>query len=259
MGYKDILVYLDPTADLQPRLQLAVSMAASHGARLIGVDVSTDAAFEGNYRDRTLGLQEGFDESLRRGGVQGTFVSAAPWQKRGDHHYAHYADLIIASQVRPEFEELIISGIPEEVLLTAGVPLLLLPAGWKSQTVGENVVIAWKSGREATRAVHDAMPILKKAKKVTAFTFAPHAELFGSEQDSLANHLLQHGVVAAPASWPNMGDISAVEALFASLEAQDADLIVAGAYGHSRLLEGLFGGASHDLTRQPALPVLLSH
>jgi hypothetical protein len=259
MAYKDILVFLDPTDNSQPRLQLAASMAASHEARLIGMDVSSDAAFEGHYRDRTLGLQELFDESLRRAGVRGVFLSAAPWSKRRDHHYAHYADLIIASQVNPEWQDLIIPGIPEEVLLTAGVPLMLLPVGWQPQTLGENVVIAWKSGREATRAVHDAMPILKRAKKITVFTFAPHSELFGSEQDSLVNHLLQHGVVAEPVSWPNTGDISAVEALFACLETQEADLIVAGAYGHSRLLEGLFGGASRDLTRQPALAVLMSH
>ena len=59
--------------------------------------------------------------------------------------------------------------------------------------------------------------------------------------------------------WTNTGDLSAIEALFASLDTQDADLIVAGAFGHSRLYEGLFGGVSLDLMRQQSLPVLMSH
>jgi nucleotide-binding universal stress UspA family protein len=259
MSYKDILVYLDPTADSEVRLGLAASMAAAHGARLIGMDVSSDAAFDSDFRDRALGLPDLFEEALRRMGVEGVYFSATPWKKRGDHHYAHYVDLIIASHLESFAQDLVISGIPEEVLVTAGVPVLLLPSGWKQHAVGENIVIAWKSGREAIRAVHDSMPILMRAKKVTAFTFAPHAELFGNEQDSLVNHLLRHGVVAGSSGWPSVGDISAVEALFACLESQEADLIVAGAYGHSRLLEGLFGGASRDLMRQPSLPVLMSH
>jgi nucleotide-binding universal stress UspA family protein len=57
----------------------------------------------------------------------------------------------------------------------------------------------------------------------------------------------------------NTGDISALEALFASLDTQNADLIVAGAFGHSRLFESLFGGVSLDLMRQPSAPILMSH
>jgi nucleotide-binding universal stress UspA family protein len=75
----------------------------------------------------------------------------------------------------------------------------------------------------------------------------------------LLDHLQRHGVVAQISDWTNTGDISALEALFASLDTQDADLIVAGAFGHSRLFESLFGGVSVDLMRQPTVPVLMSH
>ena len=62
---------------------------------------------------------------------------------------------------------------------STGVPVLLLPYGWKRRGAMDNIVIAWKSSREATRAVHDAMPLLARAKKVTAFTFAPESQRLG--------------------------------------------------------------------------------
>jgi len=259
MAYKDILVFLDPTADSEHRFHLAMTMAASHGARLIGLDTCSDAAFTGKWRERAVGMQDQFGEAIKQSGVKGIFLTAERWRKGGEHRFAHYSDLIIASQRESETADLIIPEIPEDVLVTAGVPVLLLPYGWKPHIIGENIVIAWKSNREATRAVHDAMPLLTRAKKVTAFTFAPQTDLFGNEPDSLVNHLHQHGVLAQASSWPDTGDISAVDALFACLDTQDADLIVAGAYGHSRFLEGLFGGVSRDLTLQPSLPVLMSH
>ena len=154
---------------------------------------------------------------------------------------------------------MIVEGIPEDVLLTAGVPVLILPDDWRPRAVGQNIVIAWKSSREATRAVHDAIPLLTRAQKVTVFTFAPDSELSGKEPELLVNHLREHGVSAEASSWPDTGEISPVEALFACLDTQEADLIVAGAYGHARWLEGLIGGVSYDLARQPSLPVLMSH
>jgi nucleotide-binding universal stress UspA family protein len=135
-----------------------------------------------------------------------------------------------------------------------------VPYGWKQRPIGERVLIAWKSSREAARAVHDAMPFLSGAKYVTAFTFAPRPDGIGEEPESLIAHLRRHGVHAEASRWrANGSELTPVDALFASLEAQEADLIVAGAYGHARWVEGLFGGVSHDLVRQPSLPVLLSH
>jgi nucleotide-binding universal stress UspA family protein len=259
MAYKDVLVYLDPTSDTQNRLRLAATIATSHGARLIGMDVCSEAAFESQWRERAIGLRELFDEATKKAGIDGLFLAAPNPNKDSEHRYAHYADLIIASQREVEAEDLLVPGIPEYVLITAGVPVLLLPRGWMGGPVGDNIVIAWKSSREAARAVHDAMPFLARAKKVTAFTFAPQRDLFGTEPEALVNHLRQHGVSAQSSTWPDTGEITAVDALFACLDTQDADLIVAGAFGHSRLLEGLFGGVSHDLTRQPSLPVLMSH
>jgi nucleotide-binding universal stress UspA family protein len=103
------------------------------------------------------------------------------------------------------------------------------------------------------------MPLLVKAKKVTIFTFSARGSALHATSEILADHLLRHGVVAQISNWIDTGELLALEALFASLDTQDADLVVAGAFGHSRLFESLFGGVSLDMMRQPTAPILMSH
>jgi nucleotide-binding universal stress UspA family protein len=137
--------------------------------------------------------------------------------------------------------------------------VLVLPPDWTGEVVGRKIVIAWNGGREALRAVHDAMPFLESAAKVTVFAFSPKLSDLRASAGMMVRHLAAHDVAANVSDWTNTGDLSAVDALFASLDTQDADLIVAGAFGHSRLYEGLFGGVSLDLLGQQSLPVLMSH
>ena len=118
-----------------------------------------------------------------------------------------------------------------------------------------------RRARKALRAVHDVARCRcsKGASKVTLFAFSSRPSALRASAAMLVHHLEAHGVAAQISDWTNTGDLTAVEALFASLDTQDADLIVAGAFGHSRLYEGLFGGVSLDLVRQQTLPVLMSH
>jgi nucleotide-binding universal stress UspA family protein len=259
MAYKDILVYLDATNDNESRLDLAISLAHAHGARLIGADAGTARALEGKWRERATNLQTLFEEAIGRAELAGEFRTL---DHASDHHrYAHYVDLIIATEPEDAARALVHADIPERVLLASGGPMLLLPDGWRSRGrgVGTSIVIAWNASREATRAVHDALPLLRRADKVTIFSFGPDDEQFRKQADLLAGHLLHHDVVAEAAIWTDTGELKPVEALFASLDTADADMIVAGAYGRARWVEGLFGGTSRDLIHQPSLPVLLSH
>ena len=154
--------------------------------------------------------------------------------------------------------ELVAFFVPEEALMKSGAPTLIVPDDWRSGPVGDSVVIAWNASRESTRAVHDAMPILQHARKVVIFSFSRDSVLRESDH-ALAEHLAHHGVNAIISDWINTGEIDAIEALFASLDTQDCDLIVAGGFGHPRVFEDLFGGVSLDLLKQPSLPVLMSH
>ncbi|MDQ0391091.1 universal stress protein [Labrys monachus] len=259
MTFKDILVYLDPTPDGENRLAFAVSMAEQHGARLIGIDASSEDAFDKDWRDRTAAIGDLFREAAERSRIPAEFHTETGARAHGPHRYAHCVDLIIAP--RPEFESrrLVIDAVPKDILLGAGVPVLLLPYGWKPEPVGKNIVLAWNASREATRAMHDAMPLLQQAEVVTVFTFSSGRGSVAEEQRIVVDHLHRHGVPARASSWEDTGQISPIEALYASLDTAEADLIVAGAYGHSPMLEGLLGGASQELIEGLSLPVLMSH
>ena len=259
MAFRDILVFVDPTEDSPARLKLALELASEHGARLIGVEACSEDAFLGQWRERSIGLQGDFEAAVKAAGLRGTYRSLSPSKPAADLHIAHYADLIIAPQPDFEMRALVAAPVPEHVMLMSGVPTIVLPTFWKLRPVGQSIVIAWNASREATRAVHDALPFLVKARQVTIFTVATNAEAARSGSEMLVDHLKQHGVTALTSYWPSIGDATVVDGLFACLDTQDADLIVAGAYGHSRWVESLFGGVSRDLIRQPSMPVLMSH
>ena len=256
MAYKDILVFLDPTAEAIERLHFAASVAKTHGGRLIGVDASTPSA--GKEAESAATISRMFDDVARSAGIDVVYV---PAEKPGEgDSFTHCVDLMIAPAPGSVARDAIRHGVLDRALLESGAPMLILPPDWKPGPVGDNIVIAWNAGREALRAVHDAMPLLKRAKKVTVFAFSSRPSGLRASAQMLVRHLGSHGVTAEHISdWTNTGDLTAVEALFASLDTQDADLIVAGAFGHSRLYEGLFGGVSIDLMRQQSLPVLMSH
>jgi nucleotide-binding universal stress UspA family protein len=248
MRYKDILVFLDASQNTDGRVQLAITLAQRYGARVVGVDVSPPSAYQGEWRGRALAISNDFEAALKISGVKGEYRVAGKTTARWVDFYAYYADLIIATQHDPALSDVVPSAIPDGVLLSAGVPMLILPSEWRPEPVGESVVVAWSASREAARAVHDALPILRKARQVTLFTFG-----------LMADHLRQHDITAEPYRWPDVGDMTPVSALFACLDQHGADLIVAGAYSHSRLREEWFGGASRDLLTQPTMPILMSH
>ena len=259
MAYRDILIYLDASAGAEDRLRCATGLAQTHLARLIGVDASSDQAFLGDSADRAIEIGERFSEAVRAAGIVGHLAGSEDPKDSYFPEYAHCVDLVVAPRPEGEAKKLVRSFLPDQLLLHAGVPVLILPQEWKFGAVGQNIVIAWNASREATRAVHDAMPLLRKAGKVTIFSFSAARSGLKASADQLAEHLLRHEVTAQISDWTNTGDLSAIEALFADLDTQDADLIVAGAFGHSRAFEALFGGVTHDLLQQPSLPVLMSH
>jgi len=258
MAYKDILVYVDPSADAAARMRLAADLAKAHGARLIGVDASDESALVGAWGDRALQIRPAFEAATAEAGVPSQYIGTDADPPLGGDLF-HCVDLIVAPRPEGDARKLVREEVPDKVLLAAGAPVLILPQGWSYGPVGANVVVAWNASREAARAVHDAMPLLEKAKVVTIFSFSHRGHGLRGASQRLADHLRRHGVESRVSEWIDTGDISALEALFADLDTQDADLIVAGAFGHSRMFESLFGGVSLDLLKQPTAPILMSH
>jgi len=143
--------------------------------------------------------------------------------------------------------------------LGVGRPVLIVPRYGTFETVGERVLVAWNGSREATRAVHDALPLLKLASSVTVLSIDPEHDtgdrIPGAD---IALHLARHGVAAEGMSTVGL-DISVGDLLLSRAADLGADLIVMGAYGHSRVRELVLGGATRHILQHMTVPVLMSH
>ncbi|CAN7639131.1 universal stress protein [Pararhizobium sp. LjRoot238] len=260
MSFRDIVVFLDAGVNTAMRVRTAVDLATKYRATLIGVDISTKAAFEGESHDAALAIEQEFVTALQGKHIDFEYRLAPPDARTAEKLFSHCADLLIATQTNSDDRHLCNSAVPEDVLLSAGVPMLVLPAGWRGENpIGNSVVVAWNFSREATRAVHDAMPILKNAQKVYLFVFAPNYSDENKDVQDIKAHLERHGVRVTLAGWRDYGETDVTSALFAGLDREDADLIVCGAYSHSPLSEAVFGGVTKVLLSNVSMPVLMSH
>lgn len=261
MSYEDVVVYLDASEQAEARIRTAIELATRHKARLIGVDVSTEAAFEGLSRERALSIEDAFGEMARAAGLTFEYRATDTRATTAEAPLRHCADLIVTTQPHPDQRHLANPAVPKEILLASGIPMLILPATWSGGIVGRRVVVAWNFSRESTRALHDAMPILAAAESVFVYVYASNYDPGNADLNDVQAHLEHHGVNAKLDGWraDGSGDVDAVSALFSLLDREEADLIVSGAYGHSPFLEDVFGGASATLLNNVSMPVLMSH
>jgi nucleotide-binding universal stress UspA family protein len=147
----------------------------------------------------------------------------------------------------------------EQVVLSSGRPVLVVPyIGW-TKTLGERITIAWDGGRESARAVADALPLLKKAKAVTVLVINPEKGNHGEEPGAdIALHLARHGV-NAEVRRARFDDVDTGNAILSQVADLSSDLLVMGAYGHSRLRELVIGGVTRTIFEEMTVPVLMSH
>ncbi|WP_135466253.1 universal stress protein [Crenalkalicoccus roseus] len=276
MPLKDILVHLDASGRSAARLDIAIALAQRHGAHLTGLyvldvpvptSVVPDAGGAGVamlYEQlRTSGLQGAaeierrFDDRLRREGIIGTWRLVEGLTADQVARHGRYADLVILGQDDPDAG----SRVLEAAIFATGRPVLAIPFAGEFPAIGRRVLVGWNESREATRAVHDAMPLLIAAEAVTVLAVNPPEGLDGDSEGpaaDLARHLARHGVKAT-AEHVVAPEVPDGEALLNAAAEAGADLLVVGAYGHSRLRELVMGGVSRTLLRSMTLPVLLSH
>jgi nucleotide-binding universal stress UspA family protein len=276
MGLKDLLVHVDNDPACGSRLDVAATLAAKHGAHLTGlhamgwprlpgfVEVELPPNFLEEQRrqleQRARQAEERFQERAHRHGVRGEWRVDSGDVVGTLKLHARYADLTIVGQgLDLQDAPYDLAFLPEELALGVGRPVLIVPRYGTFETVGEHVMIAWNGSREATRAVHDAMPLLVRATKVTVLSIDPEGEA-GPRVPSadIALHLARHGV-AAEADWTPGLDIAVGDILLSRAADVGADLMVMGAYGHSRVRETVLGGATRHVLRQMTVPVLMSH
>jgi nucleotide-binding universal stress UspA family protein len=175
--------------------------------------------------------------------------------------HARYADVAVLTRPLEGSGGDVREEIVEGVLFHSGRPALIAPPGWSGGDLGKRIVVAWDASREATRALSDAAPLLEGAESIVVITVDARPKLFGHGDHPGANiaaHLTRRGFKAEVRNIDGMGRTPAA-AILAEAKSLSADLIVMGAYGHSRLREMVFGGATRDLLRAADAPLLMSH
>jgi nucleotide-binding universal stress UspA family protein len=175
--------------------------------------------------------------------------------------HARYADVAVLSRPQEGPGGDLREEIVEGVLFHSGRPALIAPPGWSGTVVGRRVVVAWDASREATRALSESQPLLARAEQVIVVTVDAKSKMFGHGDQPGANiaaHLSRCGQTVEVHNVDSLGRAPAV-AILQEANAIEADLVVMGAYAHSRLRELMFGGATRDLLHAANVPLLMAH
>ena len=266
MPLKNILVHLDISDHAAARLSLAVSLAKKHQARLTALYIITHPYYEPIHIDagvRTQQIEDQFNEITTVAQIQAELLTI-DWQVTGTsvaeiiNLHAHYADMVIIGQTDHASDDKDTpSNLPERVLLGSGRPLLIIPYASSCRECGSRVLISWKPGREATRAVNDALPLLALADTVNILTVNPtDAEHY--EEEKLSLQLACHGITAR-AERTICIDFSIGDVLLNRVSDEGSDLLVMGAFAQTRLGTPTLGDVARHILKYMTVPVLMSH
>lgn len=275
MAFKDILVQLDGSSRSEARLAVALALAAAYQAHLTAVNIRgrtiTPAMVTAQFGAAMDSiLAQGDEEAAARAKAlvdAGSERSSVPVEWRdvvGDPVqtlalHARYCDLLVLGQSAPHDSDS--RALVDELLTMVGRPILVVPYAGYFPTVGRRVLVGWNGSREATRAIHDALPILVAAERVHVIAVNPghgmsgHGDIPGAD---ICLHLSRHGVNAV-CEHLRSDEVDAAAMLLNRAADEDCDLMVMGGYGHSRLREMVLGGVTRHLLEHMTVPVLLSH
>ena len=172
-------------------------------------------------------------------------------RNRASRELARAADLLIVG--RPSTRDICRSLDPGTAVLKGGRPILAVPAG-VDVLKAERILIGWKDTREARRALQDSLPLLHEAKSVSIVAvFDNDTETLNRRSiDDIVQYLARHRILAS-------GITTAADELICIAQAEGADLIVTGAYGHSRLGEWIFGSVTRDLLTSSPICCLMAN
>ena len=280
MSYRTILVHVDNAKNAATRIRLAAQLAESENAHLVGTAMTgiprymyAGSPFDLSGNLVTEYLRFGsknaddaltaFDELTTRLGVRSVERRRCDEDEyEGLCVQARYADLLVIGQANPHDhgEGGLLLRLPEHLLLHCGRPLLIVPYTGDFPTVGTRALIAWNGSVEAARAVTAALPMLRRAQKVTVALFNAKAgsDEHGEEPGAdIAQYLARHGVQVEVDAY--LAPADAGDAILSLAASTASDLLVMGGYGHTRLRESMMGGATRTILSSMTLPVLMAH
>lgn len=275
MRYSDILLHLTNDHRTAEKIDAAFTLAKRFKASvtaLYTMPVPMPPYYMGEYvpaefyqqiheemKISAARAKAAFEDSVAKADLAARWVEAEQQPEIAIRMMGRTYDLVVVGQPDPDMSEPE-DGLqvePGDLAISLGRPVLTIPYIGRFATVGRKVAVAWNGSREASRAVHDALPLLKDATSVEILTVNPEPEVSASAA-ALAQHLLNYGI-AARSNRVAVTDIGDGDAMLSTLADTGADLLVMGVYGHSRLQELVLGGVSRTIIDSMTLPVLMSN
>ena len=289
---KDIVVKLSVGERASPAEDYAVSVAATFDAHVTGIaflyypiipaadagytlaDIYGSRSGAGNIPPEmieTLQLDNAaatkaaidrFATASARAGVSAeTLTPGANFASAGDQfgRIARHFDLSVVGQAEPETST-IEDKIVEAALFDSGRPAIVVPYIQKAPLKLDRVMVCWDGSRSAARAIADAMPFLERAGLVEVVIIVANErdKQYEIEGVDMGQHLARHGL-NVDVKRIDYGNLDVPDALLSHAADYDADFIVMGGYGHSRLREFVLGGVTRSILRTMTAPVLMSH
>lgn len=277
MSYATIMVSLALDQPNEARLEAACRIAERFDAGVVGIAVaqfSPPLYFTSGEQAQNLIDQGRAALKNRMAELEAQFLGAAKnraksveWRSALDFparytlQQARCADIIVSGGPSDAFSDPFVRTSPKDLVMLVGRPLLVVPDNVTALDPS-SMLVAWKDTAEARRAIADALPLLRKAKDVTVAEIVEgddsRPEALSRVRDVVA-WLSRHGIVARELAPEKDNGRDAPAQLDRIAADVGASVIVAGAYGHSRLRELVLGGMTRHLLAQTARCVLLSH
>lgn len=277
MNPKSILVALAAGPSAKSATKGAAMIAAAHKARLIGLHVLDINHFIGYMgaempaeifdlqREKLMAdaaqVEVEFKSICEEAGIDFEWHCIEGNTQRLIDQHARYADLICVCAPPASADAFTPSPIGEELVFSSGRPVLIFPQEFSAATVGDQVMLAWDGSQEAAKAISQSMGILSAASQVSLVCVADH-DLQDAQADTLGtdmNRYLKSHDVQAEAITVHAGSTAVGPFLHDCAIGHRADLLVMGAYGHSRIREFILGGVTHWALRHSTIPILMCH
>lgn len=278
MGLNDIVVYVDGAEATKARVGFAVALAKEHGAHLLGIAFAPTALLplygaDVGFADMTEVLEsvktqsanalEAFKTRAKAEGVSAEARLMQGMSEEFPHDFAHSArhvDLAILGQPRDGDPLIGQYALVERCLFASGRPVIIVPASPEKLALKGTIVTAWDGSAEAARAINDALTFLKPAARVVLLVgvTGEQGEERAPQTDDMIAHLKRHGVVAeAMRVKASEGDIGRL--LLSTAKTLGADLMVMGAFHHSRWREFILGGVTLTVLEEATIPLFMAH
>lgn len=273
---KDVMVPLDGSAADQTRLHAAESIADLYDGRIIGLFVNllpTLLAADPNISELgkvdLISKAKEAGDRVKEGLTKRLIALGRPIEIRRFDAFVEESAEIAAREAR--LADAFVGLLPddsrepydivESVLFGSGRHLFLAPHGKvETKFQFENILIAWNGSREATRALAEAMPYIRRAKSIVVVLVSENAtdEPEAILADEVLDHLEHHGIPAELRHIMNPKE-SVGKALLEEARRHNADVLVMGGYGHSRLREWMLGGVTYELLNSSSVPLIIAH